>query len=159
YGPGGSSVAPQRLVFHEDAAGRCDRVETYSPDAATLVETETRAYDPAGRLARVDVTSAQSSVDRAACGALTMVNSYDEQGRLVETRQWCGGKMGPDPDRLTTISYGADGSQRKESFDFVTDVVNDVVPASDGRERSASHLVLTRSPDCAVIDAAIGAPS
>ena len=55
---------------------------------------------------------------------------------------------------MTLYRYQPDGSQSVEWMDFLSDTPNDVIDS-----RSLTHWILTRSSDCAVIDAAIGAPA
>jgi hypothetical protein len=154
YGPGNSGIAPLHLVYHEDAAGRCDRIETAYSDGTKIT---TMSYDAGGRLETTVVIPPEAQADLV-CATSTAINSYDTQGRLSAERTWCALTTNGAPDLTTTYAYGDDGTVAIESFDFINDTPNDTVPDGDGGTRWVTHSILTRSPGCATLDAAIGGP-
>ena len=134
---GPSASPPARVVYTEDTAGRCSRIETTWDDQTTLAEA--RTYDDAGRVATIEVT-------RSSGFASTETYTYDASGRPLtddySTRGWL------HPGSVSSeYTYSSDGSVKKD----VMDTINDV--------SSAQHWTLSRSPACAAIDASVGAPA
>lgn len=157
YGPGSNGAGAVQRTFHEDAAGRCDRIETTPLEPGAIKYTEVRAFDAGGRLSRIDVTTADT-MGIYWCGSNITLNTLDDTGRVTEMRRWCGTDVTGDPTFRTITSYGSDGGQRVESFDFFNDTPNDVVMTSHGQQ-PVTHWIRTRSAGCARLDAAIGAPA
>lgn len=155
YGPE-NTVPANRRTFRQNDLGQCDLVQTFAANADTPTTTETRTYDGAGRLETVTFVNADSSVPWHCVPSFTR-RTYDDSGRLHDQRTWCAPGESGDADVVTTYQYGADGSQSIERMDFSSDTTNDVIQTPNG-PRGLAHSILTRSPGCAAMDAAIGAP-
>ena len=141
YGPG-SPASQNHRVFHEDAAGRCDRIDTTGTSGT---RQEIRSYDDNGRVSRVEVTAAGSGY---ACVHSVQTSTYDDQGRVLLFSLSCTETTTSNGRGLqtNTHSYRADGSERIDFYDGVTDILGQ------------SQSIVERSPGCGVIDAAIGSP-
>jgi YD repeat-containing protein len=136
FGGTGDPTPSVKLVYTEDASGRCIQVDTTDSKGT---RKEVRTYDDAGRVAHIEITGTSAS---------TTDNVYDEQGRLISTTH--GGVNSfqyemPRSSSKTTYTYLPDGSERVEDYDGFTDVLSD------------AYTVTTRSAACLAIDADIGA--
>ena len=142
YGSGNSSnPAPSKTAFHEDAAGRCDLVES-TVDGVNS-SREARMYDASDHLVRVEGTRSSSY-----CPSWVSTLTYDDQGRILTSSTACEGAAAMDLGTTTkTIVYNADGTEEIELYDGTTDVVSE--------RRKEIH----RSAGCAAMDANIGGPT
>jgi hypothetical protein len=152
----GGVVVGTRRTFRQNELGQCDLIQSFTTDADTPTTTETRTYDASGRLETVKV--AASSTTPWPCASWFMRQMYDDLGRLLEKRTWCGADDSGDADQVTLYRYQPDGSQAVEYMDFLSDTPNDSIETPNGT-RSLTHWIMTRSSGCAAIDAAIGAPA
>jgi len=152
----GGVVVGTRRTFRQNALGQCDLIQSFTTDANTPTTTETRTYDTAGRLETVKVIA--SSTSPWPCASSFTRHMYDDLGRPLEKRTWCGADDSGDADGVTLYRYQPDGSQTVEFMDFLSDTPNDVMQTPSG-PRGLMHWILTRSSGCAAIDAAIGAPA
>ena len=151
-GYGASSIPGSRSVFHEDAMGRCDRIETTRMGSQSVHVVELRSYDDKDRIARVETTSTEQNP--FICPDTIRLTTYDQMGRIVAANTWCGRTTTGNVARSTTYVYGADGAVTVDSLDFTTDVPNDTIPDGDGGSRSAGHSIESRSAACAEIEIA-----
>ena len=143
-------------VFHEDPAGRCDRIEIRGSGPGTV---ETRTYDDGGRLARVDVAPLTPPSNPTLCLPSVTLYDYDADGRVASIREWCGVEPTGAPGVITTYEYVADGSTRIESLDFaINDTPNDTIRIDGGAPQQVTHYIETQSAACSAITAAEGAP-
>ncbi|HEY8926798.1 MAG TPA: hypothetical protein VIU64_20585 [Polyangia bacterium] len=152
----GGVVVGTRRTFRQNDLGQCDLIQTFTTDPDNPTTTEARTYDVAGRLATMQVTA--SSTATWPCASSFTRQMYDDLGRLLEKRTWCGADDSGDAAGVTLYRYQPDGSQTVELMDFLSDTPNDVMQTPNG-PRGLMHWILTRSSGCAAIDAAIGAPS
>jgi hypothetical protein len=138
FGTNESAHGTRQMLFHENAAHQCDRIENVRDGTPSSVET--RSYDALGRLSRADEVFAPTAEREAS--TYTRIWAYDERGRTTLVREWFGGTA-PDgkPGRVTTTTYGADGTVHVDLLDDVTDV------------DSERNVVIERSAHCAVLDA------
>jgi len=149
-------VAPgTRRTFRQNELGQCDLIQTFTTEADAPTFTETRTYTTAGRLETSKVT-AGSTVTWPCASSFTR-RTYDDLGRVLEKRTWCGADDSGDAAGVTLYQYQPDGSQTIESMDFLSDTPNDVIVTPSG-SRTLNHWIMTRSSGCAAMDAAIGAP-
>ena len=125
---------------------------------------ETRTYDDAGRVLTVEVdsTGAAQGWFFMPCSSSVTINEYDSEGRLKSSTRKaapdCGCSEESQARRFSTqtYDYDADGNQRIESVDYLTDTPNDTITV-DGAELHVGHFVETRTAGCASIEAQIGA--
>ena len=141
YGLGSASQEPTEMSFRENAARACERVEY----RGAITSAETRTYDAAGRISRIEASG--RSVGLRRCSLWSKSWTYDDAGRPTFVREWCDA-TDPDtePGRSVATTYHPDGSQRIEVIDRFTDVAPGV------------PVVIERSPSCALIDAWRGGP-
>jgi hypothetical protein len=141
YGSGAGSTPALEILFRENTAHACERVEYRG--AFSL--TETRTYDAAGRISRIDAPG--KGAGQRKCSTWTKSWTYDDRGRPTLVREWCD-PVGPDaePGRSVTTTYRADGTQRIEVIDSFDDV------------KPGTAIVTERSASCALIDAWRGGP-
>jgi hypothetical protein len=151
YGTAGSGGS--RSVFHEDAMGRCDRIETTRMANQPVQLVELRSYDDKDRIARVEITTTPAQIPYI-CPDSIRLTTYDEKGRVTAVNTWCSRTTNGNVDRSTTYVYEADGATTVEFLDFTSDTPNDTIPDSDGGSRSATHSFESRSAACAEIEAA-----
>jgi hypothetical protein len=118
-------------TYTEDADGRCGEVDTTATSNTTK---EVRTYTASGKTVHTTTTGQLES---------TSDDVFDAMARPVSSTFTLSSKFGGGSIR-TTHTYLPDGSERVETFDGTTDVVNE------------QHSVTTRPAACLVIDAAIG---
>jgi hypothetical protein len=129
---GGANGQPgKRFTYTEDDAGRCSTVIATTGDQ---IVTETRTYDQAGRL---------SKVEHSAPWATSQTMTYDDQNRLATSTYTAINDFHPGTV-TTTHTYGSDGSETVTIDDEMTDV------------SSERHVTITRTAACLTIDDAIG---
>ncbi len=149
---------PQTQTFHEDAQGRCDRVESHFAASRITREydlVETRAYDANGRLWRIEHSGLPAEADDRCRRSVTLFE-YEDSDRLRAKVTTCDEESEPAKSvRTTTYSYEPDGTVVLSYLDDgYNDVPNDVV---DGRE--VTRYSQTSTPACGRIEAAIAPPN
>lgn len=160
YGPGNETARGSNIRYEHDAAERCVYEETTVPSGgADSGPFGIRyMYDEQSRIIEEHETGRRNGP--FACTGRVTLSDYDEQGRRTRVRTWiCGHAQDQHPDMESTYRYAKDGSRRLETFDFLTDVANDIIDTADGEKRSAAHFIENQSAGCAALDAAIGGPA
>ena len=132
YGPASSTMKSYRRTFTEDDAGRCSSSE--APGAWNSVRRETLRYDDRSRLSEYEVESGDYM-----CEHKLARYEYDDQSRVLAIHSDCNGS----PGRSERHTHNADGSETVELMDALND--------------TRSYRT-QRSPDCVLIDRAIGEP-
>jgi hypothetical protein len=142
FGEGAGGRPPVHRTYVEDDAGRCKRVESVSPDVPYVQE---RTYDDAGRLWRIEATTGSGT----SASTRTDTTTYDDQSRVQRwTIVLSAVTSRPGLGTVTrTYDHAPDGSETIRTEDDTTDVLDDRL------------VILTRSPYCQTIDAAIGEPA